>query len=40
MSRIKSDVMDLNINCFIQTENEKKLMTARKNMYKMFPYTK
>ena len=34
MSRIKSDVMDLNINSFIETENEKYLMTAWKNMYK------
>ena len=34
MSRIKSDVMDLNINSFIQTENEKHLMIAWKNMYK------
>ena len=34
MSRIESDVMDLNINSFIETENEKNLMTAWKNMYK------
>ena len=34
MSRIESDVMDLNINSFIETENEKNLMTAGKNMYK------
>ena len=26
MSRIESDVMDLNINSFIETENEKNLM--------------
>ena len=40
MSRIESDVMDLNINSLIETENEKNLMIARKNMYKMFLYTK
>ena len=34
MSRIESDVMDLNINSFIETEKEKNLMIARKNMYK------
>ena len=33
MSRIESDLMDLNINSFIETENEKNLMIARKNMY-------
>ena len=34
MSRIETDIMDLNINSFIETENEKNLMIARKNMYK------
>ena len=34
MSRIESDVMDLNINSFIETENEKNFMIARKNVYK------
>ena len=34
MSRIESDLMDLNINSFIETENEKNFMIARKNVYK------
>ena len=32
--------MDLNINSFVGPENEKNVMIARKNMFKIFLYAK